>query len=113
METDRDPSFLKRSGLKAAADFLRQYWLQVIAISAGLLIPCLWHRQIEAGDLGSHVYNALLAKLSASWGMGLGWRRRRKFWCRSAGSSSFGARLRSLLPFRGVHPGFCCRVWQC
>ncbi len=60
METDRDASSLKRNGLKAAADFLRQYWLQAIAISAGLLIPCFWHRRIEAGDLGSHVYNAWL-----------------------------------------------------
>src|SRR6266436_3721766 len=63
METDRDASFLKRNGLKAAADFLRRYWLQAIAISMGLLIPCFWHRRIEAGDLGSHVYNAWLAHL--------------------------------------------------
>jgi hypothetical protein len=27
--------------------------------------PCLWHRRIEAGDLGSHVYNAWLAQLIA------------------------------------------------
>jgi hypothetical protein len=63
METDRDASSLKRNGFQAAADFLRQYWLQAIAISAGLLIPCFWHRRIEAGDLGSHVYNAWLAQL--------------------------------------------------
>src|SRR5260370_6657631 len=64
METDRDASFLKRNGLKAAVDFLRRYWLQAIAISAGLLIPCFWHRRIEASDLGSHVYNAWLAQLT-------------------------------------------------
>src|ERR1700682_6192250 len=58
METDRDAS-----ALKAAADFLRRFWLQAVAISAGLLIPCFWHRRIEAGDLGSHVYNAWLAQL--------------------------------------------------
>ena len=63
METDRDASSLERNGLQAAADFLRQYWLQAMAISAGLLIPCFWHRRIEAGDLGSHVYNAWLAQL--------------------------------------------------
>jgi hypothetical protein len=63
METDRDASFLKRSSLNAAADFLRRYWLQAIAVSIGLLIPCLWHPRIEAGDLGSHVYNAWLAQL--------------------------------------------------
>src|SRR5246500_2741741 len=62
METDRDVSF-KRNGLQAAADFLRQYWVQPIAVSAGLLIPCFWHRRIEAGALASHVYNAWLAQL--------------------------------------------------
>ena len=51
------------SGLQAARNFLRQFWLQVVAISAGLLIPCFWHQRIEAGDLGSHVYNAWLAHL--------------------------------------------------
>ena len=35
----------------------------ILAISAILLIPCFWHRHIEAGDLGSHVYNAWLAQL--------------------------------------------------
>ena len=56
--TDRDAS-----ALHAAADFLRRFWLQVMAISAGLVIPCFWHRRIEAGDLASHVYNAWLAQL--------------------------------------------------
>jgi len=27
-----------------------------------LLVPCVWQRRIEAGDLGSHVYNAWLAQ---------------------------------------------------
>src|SRR5260370_509036 len=58
MEKDRDAS-----ALRAAADFLRRFGLQALAVSAGLLIPCFWHRRIEAGDLGSHVYNALLAPL--------------------------------------------------
>ena len=35
----------------------------VLSISTVLLIPCFWHRHIEAGDLGSHVYNAWLAQL--------------------------------------------------
>jgi hypothetical protein len=63
METDTDASSLERNAFQAAADFLRRYWLQAIAISAGLLIPCFWHRRIEAGDLASHVYNAWLAQL--------------------------------------------------
>jgi len=58
MEKDRGAS-----ALHAAADFLRRFWLQAMAISAGLLIPCFWHRRIEAGDLASHVYNAWLAQL--------------------------------------------------
>jgi hypothetical protein len=33
-------------------------------ISIFLIVPCLWHRHIEAGDLGSHVYNAWLAELA-------------------------------------------------
>ena len=28
-----------------------------------MIVPCLWHRRIEAGDLASHVYNAWLAQL--------------------------------------------------
>src|SRR6202795_4306794 len=63
METDRDASSLKRNSLGATSDFLRRFWLQASAISVGLLIPCFWHRRIEAGDLGSHVYNAWLAQL--------------------------------------------------
>lgn len=37
--------------------------LLFVAISVLLLVPCFWHRHIEAGDLGSHVYNAWLAQL--------------------------------------------------
>jgi len=32
-------------------------------ISSLLLIPCFWHAHIQAGDLGSHTYNAWLAQL--------------------------------------------------
>jgi hypothetical protein len=35
----------------------------VLAVSILLLAPCFWHQRIEAGDLGSHVYNAWLAQL--------------------------------------------------
>src|ERR1700749_2695856 len=37
-------------------------WL-IVAISIAMIVPCFWHRRIEAGDLGSHVYNAWLAQL--------------------------------------------------
>jgi hypothetical protein len=36
------------------------------AISALILLPCVWHRRIEAGDLASHVYNTWLAQLIAN-----------------------------------------------
>jgi hypothetical protein len=29
-----------------------------------VVVPCYWHRRIEAGDLGSHTYNAWLAHLA-------------------------------------------------
>ncbi len=31
--------------------------------SVAILIPCFWHARIQAGDLGSHIYNAWLAQL--------------------------------------------------
>lgn len=45
------------------SQFLRVYWLRSLLISAALLIPCFWHRHLEAGDLATHVYNAWLATL--------------------------------------------------
>jgi len=55
-----------RSGIPAlltTAEFLRTRWQAFVAISAILLVPCVWHRQIVASDLGSHLYNAWLAHL--------------------------------------------------
>ena len=43
--------------------FLRQHALRILAISAAVLAPVFWHRNIAAGDLGSHLYNAWLAQL--------------------------------------------------
>jgi hypothetical protein len=45
--------------------FLREFKLRVLLLSAVLILPCVWHRRIEAGDLASHVYNAWLAQLTA------------------------------------------------
>jgi hypothetical protein len=50
--------------LKAAAAFVRKNLAAVAIVSALLLVPCFWHAHIEAGDLGSHVYNAWLAQLA-------------------------------------------------
>jgi hypothetical protein len=43
--------------------FLHEFKLRILLLSVVLLIPCFWHRRIEAGDLASHVYNAWLAQL--------------------------------------------------
>ena len=46
----------------APSHLSRELFLFVV-LSVVLLVPCFWHRHIEAGDLGSHVYNAWLAEL--------------------------------------------------
>ena len=47
----------------ALAAFARTHWLRICVISCLLLIPCFWHREIVASDLGSHLYNAWLVQL--------------------------------------------------
>jgi len=51
------------SALAAGLRFLRDNRWVVLCVSALVVAPCLWHRHIEAGDLGSHVYNAWLTQL--------------------------------------------------
>src|SRR5437016_7915912 len=53
------------SGIQSAGviAFLRESKLRILFLSLVLIIPCVWHRRIEAGDLASHVYNAWLAQL--------------------------------------------------
>jgi hypothetical protein len=51
--------------LARAIRFVRSRWILVLVVSASVLTPCFWHRRIEAGDLGSHTYNAWLALLVA------------------------------------------------
>lgn len=61
MHTDRSAGPVQE---QLACSFpLRRELLLFLLISALLLIPCFWHAHIEAGDLGSHVYNAWLAQL--------------------------------------------------
>lgn len=43
--------------------FLRSAPWRVLIISALLVLPCFWHKRIEAGDLPSHTYNAWLSQL--------------------------------------------------
>src|ERR1700719_3514654 len=59
-------SFDRRASTFAFGDavsFLRKNIFAVLVVSALLLVPCFWHSRIQAGDLGSHVYNAWLAQL--------------------------------------------------
>lgn len=46
----------------AAAYVCAHKW-KFIVLSAAILIPCFWHRHIEAGDLASHTYNVWLVQL--------------------------------------------------
>jgi hypothetical protein len=58
------PSPLAESeALPRPARFVRDHWLKFLAASALILVPCFWHREIAASDLGSHLYNAWLAQL--------------------------------------------------
>jgi len=41
-------------------------WAVYTIGSAAALVPCFWHSRIQAGDLGSHIYNAWLAQLVRS-----------------------------------------------
>jgi hypothetical protein len=36
------------------------HWPKVLLLSVNVIAPCLWHRHIEAGDLGSRMYDAWL-----------------------------------------------------
>src|SRR5260370_35923731 len=55
------PAMLLRQGLQ----FLRAYVWRVLLISVFVLLPCFWHKSIEAGDLPRPTYNAWLAQLIA------------------------------------------------
>jgi hypothetical protein len=56
--TPRDSPSLFR-----ALRFLRAHFVSIAVLSALIIVPCFWHRRIEAGDLPSHTYNAWLAQL--------------------------------------------------
>lgn len=53
------------SDVAGTREFLRKHWLRLVSISAIVLIPCVWHHHLEAGDVPSHLYNAWLADLIA------------------------------------------------
>ena len=49
--------------LLCSIGFVTERWRLIVLISVLLLLPCFWHKRIEAGDLGSHTYNAWLSQL--------------------------------------------------
>jgi len=53
----------KNIALSRALRFVRTKIILMSAISVAVIIPCFWHRHIEAGDLPSHTFNAWLATL--------------------------------------------------
>ena len=57
------PTESRASVLAHAVAFVRQHIRRLLLISAAVLAPVFWHRNIAAGDLGSHLYNAWLAQL--------------------------------------------------
>lgn len=61
--TDLAPRPGSASALDAMLQFVREHWSRIGVISAVVLIPCFWHHEIEADDLGSHLYNAWLVQL--------------------------------------------------
>jgi len=63
MTAEPAPAQSHQFALISVMQFLRREGAAALAISALLLIPCFWHTHIQAGDLGSHVYNAWLAQL--------------------------------------------------
>jgi hypothetical protein len=51
--------------LQKGAMFFRAAFWRIAIISALLLVPCIWHKRIEAGDLPSHTYKAWRSQLIA------------------------------------------------
>lgn len=51
------------SSVLRALRFLRAHFAAIAILSALIIVPCFWHRRVEAGDLASHTYNAWLAQL--------------------------------------------------
>lgn len=58
------PRFESDSGvLPEFYRFIRDDPPRILIVSALVLVPCFWHREIVSSDLGSHLYNAWLAQL--------------------------------------------------
>jgi hypothetical protein len=64
MPTDDASQSENRLALREAAKFLHRKFGSTLIVSLLLLFPCIWHAHIQAGDLGSHIYNAWLGQLA-------------------------------------------------
>lgn len=51
--------------VRRAWGFLCSNPSRFLIVCALILVPCFWHKRLEAGDLPSHTYNAWLAHLIA------------------------------------------------
>lgn len=60
---DSTPLPSRELAIVLALRFLRTNALAFLGLSILLLVPCFWHTHIQAGDLGSHIYNAWLVQL--------------------------------------------------
>jgi len=60
---DSSPAQYSAFAPSAAFQFARQNVAAILCLSLLLLVPCFWHTHVQAGDLGSHIYNAWLAQL--------------------------------------------------
>ena len=56
------PAGTRLSVVAESAEYVYANCWKGLVVSALVVLPCLWHRHIEAGDLGSHVYNAWLVQ---------------------------------------------------
>lgn len=63
MRAEKSDLAVSESATPAPIDFVRAAASRFVLISILLVIPCFWHKHIEAGDLASHTYNAWLAML--------------------------------------------------
>jgi hypothetical protein len=62
LDADEDSYRTSTSALLSAVRWLRAQWMRVLLCSAVILIPCFWHKHIQACDLGSHLYIAWLTQ---------------------------------------------------
>ena len=60
---DNFPTQTPSSAFAIALRFVEEHGLALSGISVLILVPCFWHREIVASDLGSHLYNAWLVHL--------------------------------------------------